>query len=150
MQRLTLLLECRDSAKRHFMVRLTLLLLCTLVLLAGCVPPPAPATATPVVTLSGAIRHPSPPIVREQGAATPTVPTTSTGTTSAMPPGAAPLLPTPTATADLPGVVLLPTPTPSAETLPAADAGSLPANFQAQGAFTSTTTFADGTTQQQQ
>lgn len=150
MQHLALILERINSAKQHFMSRLALLLLCTLTLLAGCATPPAPATATPVVTLSGAIRPPSPPIVREQEAATPTVPITSTETTGATPVGAEPLLPTPTATTDLPGVVLLPTPTPSAEVLPAADTGSLPANFQAQGAFTSTTTFADGTTQEQQ
>ncbi|MCC6166694.1 MAG: hypothetical protein IT329_05650 [Caldilineaceae bacterium] len=128
------------------MTRNALLGLCTLLLLAGCTAsnalPTATPTALPVVTLSGAIAHPTPPIGRERD----TPPSALMTATAAITPSVV-LTPTPTP-AETPGaaaLVLLPTITPAP-----AVGGSLPANFRAAGAFASTTRFADGTTQRQE
>lgn len=122
---------------------------------AGCIAPAAAPsaalpTATPVVTLSGAIRRPTPPILPAEETPTPSAAMTVTQET-----GARALL-TPTATLEAPGLVLLPTITPSpaasAMLTPAASSNltataALPDSYRAQGTFASTTRFADGTEQ---
>lgn len=132
------------------MTRNVLLGLCTLFLLAGCTAPAAPSSATPVVTLSGAIAHPTPPMGRQRKMA---LPPAIPAATAALTPS---VILTPTATPpETPGAApgLLPTVTPTpaamlAVTQPAE--GTLPANFRAAGTFASTTTFAGGTTQRQE
>lgn len=132
------------------MIRIILLGLCGLLALAGCTspnaPPATPPTPTVVVTLSGAIAHPVAPIGRAQPTpaasdvlrATVPAPGVSASITAAV-------VLTPTATPSAAALVLLPTVTP----IPAGGS-ALPANYRATGAFASTTTFADGTTQQQE
>lgn len=133
------------------MVRMVLLFLCMLlcmpVFLAGCTSAPTAATATPVVTLSGAVRHPTPPMA--QGTKTASSPGI------AFPPIAASPIPTPTtstATATSAATpVLLPTttPTPPIPISASITGSSLPPSFHARGVFSSTTIFAAGDVQEQ-
>lgn len=123
------------------MVRMVLLFLCMPALLAGCTSIPTAVTATPIVTLSGAVRHPTPPMVREAETALPLVVASS--------PAAAGLILTPTATTATPALLPTTTPTPLIP-IPASITGSsLPPSFHARGVFSSTTIFAAGDVQEQ-